>query len=155
MLPCRRRAAPRGRFDGAMVYSPRPRAARRGTGARPTPRVCSKELAPPQGAPSRCGAVAPPRYRLSLGSQMGGRVGARQAAGRHPALGAPRFGGLGPAPRSGIACMARGIRRQLTSLGCCWHGSCGGFRIATSSLWVAPVMARSRPHGFAVNTVVT
>ena len=26
------------------------------------------------------------------------------------------------APRSGIACTARGIRRQHTSPGCCWHG---------------------------------
>jgi hypothetical protein len=74
------------------------------------------------GAAPRWGAVDPQRYRLPRGAYMGGGVGARHAAVRHPAPGAPRLGGLGPAPRRGSACAARASRRPRPAPGGCWRG---------------------------------
>ncbi len=99
--------------------------------------------------------VDPQRYRLPLGSQMGGRCrGSSSCQGPPrpwalPVLVSPRT-----TRRNGIACTARGRRRQPTSPGSCWPAWYAGFRSVTSSLWVTRAMARARRPDCAVSAIV-
>ena len=81
-------------------------------------------------------------------------VGAHQVARVPPGPGPYRSWWPCTVRRNGIACTARGIRRQPTSPGCCWPAWYAGFRSVTSSLWVTRAMARARRPDCAVSAIV-
>jgi hypothetical protein len=82
--------------------------------------------------------------RPLAGAIQGGPVQTCEGPMRHAALGPPRLGGLGPAPRRGIVCTGGARSRQPSGRGCGWHACGAGCRARARA--PAPHEGTAAPH---------